>query len=217
MFMGGPVTNRQPVPTLVFMGKVATPSWYLFDYGMVISTAPEDEDWEALEEAAGVPLRDASSNYWKYRLDYDEGRLESRDYWTLALGRPAGVGLASQLDSLDAIQWSHYNLETLDVLEALSARGARLALLSNMPSVMADEFSRAPWTKYFAELFFSSRLGMIKPDPRVFKHVLATLGTTPEDVTFIDDREANVASARSLGFRTVQHIPGIDLQRELGL
>ncbi|NKX54594.1 HAD family hydrolase [Arthrobacter mobilis] len=193
------------------------PGWYLFDYGMVISTAPEAEDWEALEEAAGIPLRHSGSTYWMHRLDYDEGKLDPVQYWSLVLGREVGIGLASELDSLDAIQWSHLNLDTLDVLEMLHSRGARLAVLSNMPAAMAEEFSTAPWTKYFAEMFFSSGIGLTKPEPGVFRHVLDTLATDPAEVVFIDDQHANVHAARTLGINAIHHTPGTDLLRELGL
>jgi len=191
--------------------------WYLFDYGMVISTAPEPEDWEALEEAAGIPLRDPGSSYWAHRLDYDEGKIDSQQYWSLVLDREVGLGRANELDSLDAIQWSHLNLDTLDVLELLHSRGARLAVLSNMPAAMAEEFAAAPWTKYFTQLFFSSGIGLTKPEPGVFRHVLEALATNPADVTFIDDKHENVHSARALGINAIHHIPGMDLERELGL
>ncbi|NKX50349.1 HAD family phosphatase [Arthrobacter deserti] len=184
---------------------------------MVISTEPEAGDWDAMEEAAGIPLRHSGSSYWAHRLDYDEGRIDSRQYWSLVLGRQVGLGRASAMDSLDAIQWSHLNLETLDVLELLHSRGARLAVLSTMPPAMAAEFAAAPWTKYFSQLFFSSRIGLTKPEPGVFKHVLAALETDPADLVFTDDKHENVHAARTLGINAIHHTPGTDLQRELGL
>lgn len=193
------------------------PGWYVFDYGMVISTAPEPEDWEALEEAAGVDLRHPESSYWVHRLDYDEGKLDSQQYWSLVLGRDVSVGRAAAMDSLDAIQWSHLNLDTLDVLEMLYDRGANLAVLSNMPASMAGEFASAPWTKYFARLFFSSGIGLTKPQPGVFRHVLDALEADPGQVVFIDDKHENVDTAKALGINAIHHVPGTDLQRELGL
>ena len=45
----------------------ASGTWYLFDYGKVISTEPFAEDWDALGEAAGLDLRSPSSSYWAAR------------------------------------------------------------------------------------------------------------------------------------------------------
>jgi putative hydrolase of the HAD superfamily len=192
--------------------------WFLFDFGMVISLAPEPEDWRALEEATGVELESGSSGYWRYRADYDAGRATSVQYWSNAVGRPVSVACAAQFDALDARQWSHCNLDTLDVLEELDRSGAGLALLSNMPAPMADTFlASSPWVRYFRRLFFSGRLGLLKPDPAIFRHVLVELQADPAQVTFIDDVAANVEAAERLGMRTVQFSPGLNLEGALGL
>ncbi|MCU1574448.1 MAG: haloacid dehalogenase [Micrococcaceae bacterium] len=192
--------------------------WFLFDFGMVISLAPESEDWRALEEVAGVELESQTSGYWRHRREYDAGRLDPVQYWSRALGRPVSGGSANQLDALDARQWSHCNLDTLDVLEELEGSGAGLALLSNMPAPMAATFSSSsPWVRYFSRLFFSGQLGLLKPDPAIFQHVLGELNADPGTVTFIDDVAENVEAADRLGLRTVHFSAGIDLETALGL
>ncbi len=84
------------------MRPEADPSWYLFDYGMVISTAPEAADWDRLRRAAGVDLEPAASPYWTNRLAFDAGELEPVEYWSLAAGRPLGDDLVEELEELDA-------------------------------------------------------------------------------------------------------------------
>lgn len=189
--------------------------WYLFDYGMVITNAPTPEDWLNLEDAAGVPLMDPGSPYWQHRLEFDAGRHTSVEYWTLVTGREVPASRTDLLDTLDANQWSHFNLDTLDVLEELSGQGARLALLSNMPAPMVSRFEQATWTGYFQKMYFSSALKLVKPQREIFEHVLQDLGAEPGRVTFVDDNPDNVAAAAELGIDARLHQPGIDLQREL--
>ncbi|WP_258073585.1 HAD family phosphatase [Arthrobacter sp. 08Y14] len=191
--------------------------WYLFDYGMVISTEPEREDWAALERETGMQhLEAASSPYWRHREDYDAGTYTPAQYWARVLGRPVSADQLRVLEELDAAQWSHLNADTMAVLETLSGDGARLALLSNMPGGMAERYLReAAWPARFARTFFSGPLGMIKPDRRIFAHVLDKLGAAPADVVFIDDNVRNIEAARELGLYTVHFAPGTDLRQAL--
>ena len=42
-------------------------------------------------------------------------------------------------------------------------------------------------------------MGLLKPDPDYFQHILGELQIDPVECIFIDDRFENVLSARSLG------------------
>lgn len=58
---------------------------------------------------------------------------------------------------------------------------------------------------------------MVKPDERIYRHVLADLGAAPKDVVFIDDNPANIETAKALGMRVVLHTEETDLRQELAL
>lgn len=196
--------------------------WYLFDYGNVISTEPEPADWAALQRVTGLQLEPASSPYWVHRADFDAGAVSPAEYWAAVLGpscmnaEMVDAEMVRVLEDLDAAQWSHLNRKTLRMLETLERGGAQLALLSNMPARMSERYLReAPWAAYFTRTFFSGQLGMIKPDTRIFDHVLKELAAAPGDVVFIDDNLPNIEAARSLGLRTVHFGPETDLEREL--
>ena len=48
-------------------------------------------------------------------------------------------------------------------------------------------------------MVISAEVGLIKPDPRIYRLALAKLGARPEESVFIDDVPANVDAARSAG------------------
>ncbi|UYB37246.1 HAD family phosphatase [Arthrobacter koreensis] len=196
----------------------ASGTWYLFDYGKVISTEPLAEDWDALGEAAGLDLRSPSSSYWAARLEYDGGGLSPAEYWASVLGRPVGGDDLDRLEELDARLWSRLNPRTLEVLDFMAGQGAHLALLSNMPEGMSHRYeSEAAWPGFFVARYFSGRLRMVKPEPQVYRHVLKGLGAAPEDVVFIDDNRANIEAAEALGMRVVLLREDTDLRQELAL
>lgn len=192
------------------------PMWYLFDYGMVISTAPQPHDWRALEDETGLDLEPKTSSYWTNREDFDGGNISPDEYWTGVLGRAVAPEQTSQLEALDAAQWSHLNTKTISVLGTLQEERANLALLSNMPAAMSRRYlAGSPWTGYFSKMYFSGQLGLVKPDVRIFHHVLDGLQSPPEDIVFIDDNTLNIETAERLGFQTVLHTEATDLRDEL--
>jgi HAD superfamily hydrolase (TIGR01509 family) len=84
-------------------------------------------------------------------------------------------------------------LELLDHLRA----DYRLALLTNCNSVHWD---RVGVFRSRVHASFSSHiLGVVKPDPAIFREVVGALNVEPGAVSFFDDSLANVEAARAVG------------------
>ena len=47
--------------------------------------------------------------------------------------------------------------------------------------------------------YFSDEIGAVKPDRKIFEHVVADLGAPPERIFFFDDTFVNVRAARNVG------------------
>ena len=60
-----------------------------------------------------------------------------------------------------------------------------------------------PVLKSFDRHFLSNQMGLLKPDPAYFHHVLYELWTSPANCIFIDDRVSNVRSAQNLGIQSL--------------
>lgn len=58
-----------------------------------------------------------------------------------------------------------------------------------------------PVLKAFDRHFLSCEMGLLKPDPAYFHHVLYELWASPANCVFIDDRPNNVRAARNLGIK----------------
>jgi len=50
----------------------------------------------------------------------------------------------------------------------------------------------------------SARLGMRKPDPRIYEHACAQLAVVPSACVFLDDIGANLKPARAMGMTTIK-------------
>jgi 2-haloacid dehalogenase len=61
-----------------------------------------------------------------------------------------------------------------------------------------------PILRDFAYVAVSGRLGMVKPDPEIYLHLLNTCGLNAQDCLFIDDAPRNVEGARRVGLQAIQ-------------
>lgn len=93
---------------------------------------------------------------------------------------------------------------TIALLHELAARRVPLFALSNWS---ADTFERTrslfPFLSAFDGLVISGRIGLAKPDPRIFEHLLEAHTLEAGETLFVDDRAYNVEAARALGLEAV--------------
>ncbi|MFG3289354.1 HAD family hydrolase [Streptomyces sp. NPDC048179] len=173
----------------------------VWDLGGVL--APSGRALTALADALDVSESVLAEPYWAHRDAYDLGG-SAADYWGrigAALGRPLDGEWVERLDRIDSDGWAAIADESAALLGRLAARGTPLGVLSNAPASLAAAVRRAEWSRRFETLVFSSDLGLMKPDPQVYRGAGERLGRAPSDVVFFDDRAENVEAARAHGWR----------------
>ena len=67
----------------------------------------------------------------------------------------------------------------------------------------------------FDVIIVSSQVGMVKPEPKIFRHALRLLGVPAEKAILVDDIVANTKAAESLGMRAVRYRGYRQLIKEL--
>ena len=188
--------------------------WLLLDYGDVISLPYDEEVGAEVARLLDLAPEELMERYWVNRVHLDSG-LPTAPYWSGVAGRDVSEDEAAKLDAVDLNGWARTNAAVLALVEEHRAAGVRLALLSNAPHVQADAFEQVAWTVGFERIFVSARLGLVKPDRAIFEHVLQELGAAAHEVTFVDDRPANVEAAASLGIRALLFTGVEDLRAAL--
>ncbi len=173
----------------------------VFDLGGVLS--PSGQAIADVSRILGVPEEILAGPYWAGRDAYDAGG-SADDYWrgaAGALGRSIDSELVERLDQADVAGWARLAAGAARLLAELTGRGIPLAVLSNAPASLAAAVRASPWSASFQKLIFSSDVGLLKPDPMIYKTAEATLHPPPSGVVFFDDRAVNVAAARTHGWR----------------
>lgn len=96
----------------------------------------------------------------------------------------------------------------VELARELAARGVKVAVLSNSEGGLADLFAEIDLARYFAAIVDSGKLGIEKPDPRIFAYTLELLGGTPERAVHIGDSwTADIVGAIGAGWRGAIYYP----------
>lgn len=174
----------------------------VFDYGEVISVSQSEADRAALVAISGLPSDQFWELYDRYREDLDQGVTLPGEYWRL-IAREAGVewGPAhrQRLWAADIRSWISVEPGTVELLAALHAGGTRVALLSNAGFDFSDPFRHSPMAEFFEAMFVSAEMGLIKPDPEIYRVTARELGIPLDRMVFIDNKKINVDAAVALG------------------
>ncbi len=175
----------------------------IFDYGKVLSLPPTVADWEKVSRRFGKSLQEFQRIYWGHREELDRGTLDNPSYWK-AVGRDCGFEVsdaeAEQLIEGDNRQWTHVAEDVLAFSRDLRAKGFRTAILSNMERrMLAVMREKLPWLDEFDAQIYSCEIGLVKPQPEIYRCCCDRLGCLPTETLFLDDKKVNVEGARRVG------------------
>lgn len=185
----------------------------IFDFGGVILTSPF-EAFARYEADNGLPdgfLRklnatDPDTNAWA-RLERSEvdlaGFAELFEAEARAAGHPvdgrAVLGLlAGELrpEMVEALRRCHDHLQTALLTNNFVATG---------PSESGGRAGpMAAVLDHFDVIVESSRAGVRKPDPAIYRMVCDELGVEPHEAVFLDDLGVNLKPARAMGMTTIK-------------
>lgn len=86
--------------------------------------------------------------------------------------------------------------------------GHSLYILSNWDAQSYELLKNAfgQLFELFDGIVISGHVGLLKPDPAIYRHLLTTYNLDPNDCIFIDDQLPNVQAAQQLGIHGVHHV-----------
>jgi putative hydrolase of the HAD superfamily len=88
-------------------------------------------------------------------------------------------------------------------LDALRARGGKVCIVSNSEGMLEELFASLGVLRHFDAVVDSAKVGVEKPDPRIFRIALERFGKTEGQAIHLGDMFAtDIAGARAAGIRT---------------
>jgi len=107
-----------------------------------------------------------------------------------------------------------FPLHRLEFLQMLSEK-YRLFLLTNTDATHIDRFEHMAGISFsrdfyqcFEKVYYSYELGMRKPDPKIFEHIIRKHDLSPKRTLFVDDKKENTDAAASVGLQVWNLTPG---------
>ena len=91
----------------------------------------------------------------------------------------------------------------LEAIRRIRARGLRAGALTNNWATERSEPAHE-LKDLFDAFIESSKVGLRKPDPRIYQLACNSLGVAPTEAVFLDDIGRNLKAARELGMRTIK-------------
>lgn len=131
----------------------------------------------------------------------ESGQMPQREF-EQAMGRLLGLDDNGLLEK--ALADLRPRPEVIALTRRARARGILVAALSNSWGTGGyDPYAGWDLDGLFDAVVISDRVGLRKPDPRIFQLTAEKLGLPPGDCLFVDDTEHNLPGARDLGMGTV--------------
>jgi putative hydrolase of the HAD superfamily len=193
-----------------------SPLAVLWDFGGVILSSPF-EAFNRYETEAGLPknfirglnTRNPDTNAWA-KMERSEVSLDDFVALFEAEAREQGY----RLDGWRILQSLSGDIrpQMVEAMRRCKAAFRIACITNNMKHGEGPGMARSPEKalavaeimSLFEHVIESSKLGLRKPDPRIYRHACDLLGVPPERCVYLDDLGINLKPARALGMRTIK-------------
>jgi len=186
----------------------------IFDFGGVFTSSPF-EAFNRYERERGFPenlIRRINStnhleNAWA-RFERSEVDLDGFDTAFAAEAKAFGYDLPGR-DVIPLLS-GDVRPEMVEALRRIKTRFKTGCITNNVPSMQAigadrpDNLYRREIVEMFDEMIESSKLGIRKPDPRIYALMCEKLTVAPEECVYLDDLGGNLKPARAMGMITIK-------------
>jgi putative hydrolase of the HAD superfamily len=173
---------------------------FLFDLGKVLVDFDHHISAEKIARFTGRDVNWLYDFFFESELTkaFDEGRISPQQFYN-QIKRITGLKIG--YDEFVPI-WSDIFSEKKDVCEfaANLKKDYRIVLISNVNILQFEYISKKfPIISYMDDLVLSCKVGVIKPDPGIFRVAIEASRTSPERVIYTDDRPELIEGAKAVG------------------
>ncbi|QHP74106.1 HAD family hydrolase [Bradyrhizobium sp. LCT2] len=196
----------------------------IFDFGGVLTSSPF-EAFTRFETERGLPIdiirRTNAANHlenaWA-RFERAEVDIDTFDTLFAEESRALGAEVRGR-DVLPLLQ-GDLRPEMVEALKRIKAGLKTGCITNNLPanaigSMTGRSLYIAEVMVLFDHVIESAKIGLRKPDPRIYKMMVETLKVDPGNCVYLDDLGVNLKPAREMGMTTIKVTSGAQAIAEL--
>ncbi len=201
----------------------------IFDFGGVITSSPF-EAFNAMEATRGLPRdfvrrvnsANPNSNAW---AKFERAECSAEEFDSLFATEVRAMGHELDGASVIACLSGDIRSEMVAALDRLKAESFKLGCITNnVPAGkgagMAGSGEKAAAVDAimarFDHVIESSKVGVRKPDPRIYQMMCEALNVAPAQCIYLDDLGINCKPAAALGMAAIKVTSGAQALAELG-
>lgn len=180
----------------------------IFDLGNVIVNLNMRKFYKKILPKSDNKQINIYKDLWEPIEKLDKGLFSKEEFYQEAKKRFQfqDVGNEEFFNMFNSI-FDSLNYKLLDFIKKLKQdKMYKVFALSNTNPLHVEFLAKniIDFRDYFKQVFYSYEIGMIKPDPKIFLHVLEHINYKPSECIFIDDNRKNVKVAEQIGMIGIQ-------------
>ncbi len=201
----------------------------IFDFGGVITSSPF-EAFNRLEDERGLPrdfvrrvnAADPDANAW---ARFERAEIDAATFDTLFAAEAQALGHELEGEAVLAVLAGAVRPAMVAALDQLKSAGFTIGCITNnVPSGqgagMARSFAKAEEVAAimarFDHVIESSKVGVRKPDPAIYRMMCDALSVEPAECVYLDDLGINCKPAAMLGMHAIKVTSGEQALKDLG-
>jgi epoxide hydrolase-like predicted phosphatase len=177
------------------------------DFGGVIMRTEDKEPRTRLAERLGMSYRDLERIFFESDSSRraSRGEIKEEDHWeAVAAGLDVNRKEAGKIID-EFFSGDQADMVLLNFLRSLRPE-LKVGLISNAWSGLRTFIKEQRFEDAFDEMIISAEVGIMKPDPLIYRLALEKFGVQPPESVFVDDVLVNVEAARTVGMTGIHFL-----------
>jgi putative hydrolase of the HAD superfamily len=196
----------------------------IWDFGGVLTTSPF-EAFARFEKERGLPVdiirrTNAANHFENAWAKFERAEVDLATFDTLFAAESLALGAEVRGRDVVPLLSGDPRPEMVEALRRIKQRFKTGCITNNLPAnAIGSSGGRALYVAETMALFDhvieSAKIGLRKPDPRIYRMMTEALGVDPKNCVYLDDLGVNLKPAREMGMTTIKVIDAPQAIRDL--